>query len=102
MALEIITAGDCNANVTISRGELIPTYHCIHPIHTLSYNIGLILENIALEIINMAPEIIKGGESMLTLRYPVRIDPSYTHTRTHKSQNYHVYSAHLELICWKT
>ena len=147
MALEIITAGDCNANVTISRGELIPTYHCIHPIHTLSYSIGLILENIALEITtggdceltlrypmitlrypvitfdpkwlctrpvdiiyvnnylilaNMAPEIIKGGESMLTLRYPVRIDPSYTHTRTHKSQNYHVYSAQLELICWKT
>ena len=51
MALEIITAGDCNANVMISRGELTPTYHCMHPIHIYSYNIGLILENIALEII---------------------------------------------------
>ena len=49
MALVIITGGNCNANVKISRGELIPTYHCIHPIHIMSYNIGLILENIALE-----------------------------------------------------
>ena len=51
MALEIITAGDCNANVTISRGEFIPTCHCIHPIYTMSYNIGFVRENIALEII---------------------------------------------------
>ena len=51
MLREIITVGDCNANVTISRGELIPTCHCIHPIHIKSYYIGLVLENIALEII---------------------------------------------------
>ena len=51
MTLEIITAGDCNANVTISRGKLIPTCHCMHTIHTMSYSIGLILENIASEII---------------------------------------------------
>ena len=49
MALEIITGGNCNANVTISMGEMISTYHCIHPIHIMSYNIGLFLENIALE-----------------------------------------------------
>ena len=36
----------------------------------------------------MAPEIIKGGESMLTLRYPVRIDPSYTHTRTQTHESW--------------
>ena len=30
-------------------GEMISTYHCIHPIHIMSYNIGLFLENIALE-----------------------------------------------------
>ena len=30
-------------------GEMISTCHCIHPIHIMSYNIGLILENIALE-----------------------------------------------------
>ena len=53
MALEIITAGDCNANVKISRGELIPTCHCIHHIHIMSYNIGLVLENIVLEIITL-------------------------------------------------
>ena len=41
MALEIITAGDCSANVTISKGELMTTCHCIHPIHIMSYNIGL-------------------------------------------------------------
>ena len=51
MALEIITGGNCNANVTIPRGDLIPTCHCIHPILTLAYNIGLLLKNIALEII---------------------------------------------------
>ena len=50
MALEIITGGNSNANVTISMGELILTCHCIHPIHITSYNIGIILENIALEI----------------------------------------------------
>ena len=49
MALEIITGGNCNANVTISMGEMISTYHCIHPIHIMSYNIRLFLENIALE-----------------------------------------------------
>ena len=51
MVLEIITAGDCNTNVTISKGELMTTCHCIHPIHIMSYNIGLMRENIALEII---------------------------------------------------
>ena len=51
MALEIITAGDCNANVTISRGELIPTCHCINPIHILFCNIGLVRDNTALKII---------------------------------------------------
>ena len=51
MVLEMITTGYCNANVAISRGELIPTCHCIHSIHILSYNIGLVRENIALEII---------------------------------------------------
>ena len=51
MVLQIITAGDCNTNVTISRGELMTTCHCIHPIHIMSYNIGLMRENIALEII---------------------------------------------------
>ena len=51
MALEIIMGGDSNTNATISRGDLIPTYHCLHPIHIMSYNIDLILENIALEII---------------------------------------------------
>ena len=49
MVLEIITGGNCNANVTISMGEMISTCHCIHPINIMSYNIGLILENIALE-----------------------------------------------------
>ena len=53
MALEIITAGDSDANFTISRGKLIPTCHCIHPIHIMCENIGLILENIALEIITL-------------------------------------------------
>ena len=56
MALEIITEGSSNFNVTISRGELIPICHCIHPIHIMSYDIDLILENIALEN-------IKGGVS---------------------------------------
>ena len=51
MALEILTGGNSNANAKISRGELIPICHCIHPIHVISYNIDLILENIALEII---------------------------------------------------
>ena len=51
MALEIITEGSFNFNVTISRGELIPICHCIHPIHIMSYDIDLILEKIALEII---------------------------------------------------
>ena len=51
MALEIITVGESNANVTISRGELILTCHCIHPIHIMSYKIGPNLENKALEII---------------------------------------------------
>ena len=32
-------------------GELTPTCHYIRPIHIMSYNIELILENIALEII---------------------------------------------------
>ena len=49
MALEIITGGNCNANVMISMGEMISTCHCIHLIHIMSYNIGLFLENIALE-----------------------------------------------------
>ena len=39
------------ANATISRGELIPIGHCVHPILIMSYDIDLILENIALEII---------------------------------------------------
>ena len=64
IALEIITVGDCNANVTISWGELILTCHCIYPIHTLAYNIGLVRDNIALEIIT-------GGVCLLTLRFPV-------------------------------
>ena len=51
MAMEIIMGGDSNTNATMSRGDLIPTYHCLHPIHIMSYNIDLILENIALEII---------------------------------------------------
>ena len=49
MALEIITGVNCNANDTISIGEMISTCHCIHPIHIMSDNIGLFLENIALE-----------------------------------------------------
>ena len=49
MVLEIITGVNCNANDTISIGEMISTCHCIHPIHIMSYNIGLFLENIALE-----------------------------------------------------
>ena len=64
MALEIITAGDYDANVKIYRGELRPTCHCIHPIHIQSYDIGLIRENIALEIVREVFEL-------LTLRYPV-------------------------------
>ena len=55
MALEIITAGYWNVNVTISRGELILTCHCIHPIHILSCNIGLVRDNTALEIITGDP-----------------------------------------------
>ena len=51
MALEIITGGNSHANVTTSMRELIPTYHWIHSIHIMSYNIDLIMENIALEII---------------------------------------------------
>ena len=51
MTLEIITGGNCNTNDTISRGELKPLCHYIHPIHIMSYNIYLILESIALEII---------------------------------------------------
>ena len=50
MALEIIRGSESNANVTISMEELILTCHCIHPIHIMSYNVGLILENIALVI----------------------------------------------------
>ena len=70
MALEIITGGNSNTNVTISKGELIPIYHCIHSIHIMSYNIDLILENIALEIIT-------GVSLQLTLRYPVMtFDPN--------------------------
>ena len=53
MALEIVTAGVADANVTISRGELMPICHCMHHIHIMSYNIGLILENKALEIITL-------------------------------------------------
>ena len=49
MVLEIITGVNCNANDTICIGEMISTCHCIHPIHIMSYNIGLFLENIALE-----------------------------------------------------
>ena len=49
MVLEIITGVNCNGNDTISIGEMISTCHCIHPIHIMSYNIGLFLENIALE-----------------------------------------------------
>ena len=56
MALEIITGVNHNFNVTISRGELKPKCHYIHPIHIMSYGIDLILENIALEN-------IKGGVS---------------------------------------
>ena len=51
MALEIITAIYGNANVTISRGELKTTCHCIYPIHIWSYHIGIIMENKPLEII---------------------------------------------------
>ena len=51
MTLEIITRGNSNTNDTISRGELKPKCHYIHPIHIMSYGIDLILENIALEII---------------------------------------------------
>ena len=74
MALEIITGGNSIANVTISRGELIPICHCIHSIHIMSYDIDLILENIALEI-------IIGVSLQLTLRYPVVcFDPNvYVH-----------------------
>ena len=53
MVLKIITGGDSHANITISRGELIPTYHCMLRIHIMSYNIGLILENIAYENITV-------------------------------------------------
>ena len=53
MALEIITASDCNVTVTISGGELIPICHWIHPIHIICDTIGLILENMALEIITL-------------------------------------------------
>ena len=49
MVLEFITGVNCNANDTISIGEMISKCHCIHPIHIMSYNIGLFLENIALE-----------------------------------------------------
>ena len=51
MALEIVTGGDSNANDTISKGELMPTCHCIHSFQIMSYNIGLDLENVALEMI---------------------------------------------------
>ena len=57
MALEIIRGGNYNANVT---SKMIPTRHCIHPIHIISCNIGRILENIALEIIT-------GGVSTATV-----------------------------------
>ena len=40
-----------DANVTISSGEFTPTCHYMHPIHIMSYDIGLVPENIALEII---------------------------------------------------
>ena len=53
MAPETIPADDFDANVTIFRGELIPTCHCIYPIHIMCDNIGFILENIALEIITL-------------------------------------------------
>ena len=52
MASEIIPAGDSDANVTIFRGN-IPTCHCIYPIHIMCDNNGLILENIALEILTL-------------------------------------------------
>ena len=51
MMLEIIMGGNSNTNDTISRGELKPQCHYIHPIYIMSYGIDLILENIALEII---------------------------------------------------
>ena len=69
MALEIITAGYCNANVTISRGELIPTCHRIHPIHILSCNIGLVRDNTALEIITgdlLAPNVTISSGNLWT------------------------------------
>ena len=53
MALEIVTGCDSNANDTISKGELMPTCHCIHSFHIMSYNIGLVLENVALEMITV-------------------------------------------------
>ena len=49
MVLEIVRGGNSNANVTVSRSKMIPTCHCIHPIHIMSYNICLILGVIALE-----------------------------------------------------
>ena len=58
MALEIITGGNSNADVMISRGELIPTCQYIYPIQIMSYNIDLILENIALEIITGGVSIV--------------------------------------------
>ena len=44
MTLEIITGGNSNTNDTISRGELKPKCHYIHPIYVMSYGIDLILE----------------------------------------------------------
>ena len=147
MSQEIITAGACNANVTISRGELILKCHCIHPIHNMSYNIGLFIgkhsvgnhngrwlwANVTISNVNITISSDKFWPKMamytscwhhicLHLSYSGIYGPinhkgrwiyanvtissenwseSHTHTRTHKSQNYHVSSAQLELICWK-
>ena len=58
IALEIITGGDCTANVTISNDNVTissdnfwPKYLCTRPFNVINVYICLILANIALEII---------------------------------------------------
>ena len=58
IALEIITGGDCTANVTISNDNVtissdnfLPKCLCTRPFNVINVYIYLILANIALEII---------------------------------------------------
>ena len=86
-ALEIITGGDCELTLRYPMITLRYPVITFDPKWLCTRPVDIIYVYIYLSLANMAPEIIKGGESMLTLRYPVRIDPSYTHTHTHAHLN---------------